>query len=449
MEIKKANSIDEIYNAVLARALTIEEIDKFYCDTDEVRGGISARFQLRKIIERNALSGRDAHVLFVGYRGCGKSTELNHLQKDLQNEFVILNYSVMKELDPQSIQYIELFIVTMERLFQLAANMNLEIEDEFLKKVTSWTQTKEIEDIKDKHFSAEAEIGSKAKVGIPYLQEFFMKLKGAAKASKSFKETIKQTLEPRLSDLIQHCNDLITEVRIQIRRNGYKDLVIFIEDLDKIPLDKAQMLFFNYANQLTQLKATVVYTFPVTLYYNVNFGGIRHYFGDIIELPMVKIMHKDGSEYADGISSLREIVNARINNSLFATDAVLKEFIMSTGGVIRDLFAMLNDAANAASFAGSSSIGEAHFIYANNQLKKEYNNTIADFPDEKGNVKYEASRFYTVMADLVKSPEKQPDNSEIMMLLRQNLCVLSYNGEGWCDVHPIMKAVLKERGYLN
>jgi energy-coupling factor transporter ATP-binding protein EcfA2 len=449
MNIEKANTIDEIYNAVLARPLSIDEMDKFYCETDDVRGGLSARFQLSILIKRHANSGRNAHLLFVGYRGCGKSTELNHLQKDMQNEFMILNYSVMKELDPQSINYIELFIVTMQRLFDLCLKKELQIENSFINQVVSWTETKEINEIKEKHFSGEIEAGINSKFGIPYLQEFFIKLKGAAKASKSFKETIKNTLEPRLSDLIYYCNELISAVRIELVNQGFKDLIIFIEDLDKIPLDKAQMLFFNYANQLTQLNATVIYTFPVTLYYNTNFGAIRSYFSDTIELPMVKIFHKNGDEFIEGINVMKQIVYARVNKVLFVSELLLEQMIKKTGGVIRDLFAMINDSANTALFQGKAFIDEVCYTYAYNQLKKEYNNTIADYVDEKGAIKYKASQYYEVMAHLVNNNEKKPENSELMMHLRQNLCILTYNGEGWCDVHPIMKDILREKGYLH
>lgn len=447
MQIKKANTIDEVYNALLARPLRVEELDEFYCNTDAVRNDVSARFQLKLMLQRNAASGRNAHYLFVGYRGCGKSTELSKLQKELDGEYVILNYSVMQELDPQSIEYIELFIVTMQRLFRLADEHSLGIDDAFIRQIESWTQTREINEIREKHFSAEAEAGIDAKFGIPYLQEFFLKLKGAAKASKSFKETIRDTLEPRLADLIRLCNDLISQVRMALNAIGYKDLVIIIEDLDKIPLPQAEKLFFSYANQLTQLKATVVYTFPVSLYHNNKFGSVRAYFTDVIELPMIKISRIDGSPYQAGIDVLKAIVEARVNPVLFADDRILTRFILTTGGVIRDLFAMLNDAATATLYARKAAIGDEHFTFAYNQLRREYSNTVADYPDDSGSIRYKAQEFYAAMATLIGSSDRKPHNSELMMLLRQNLCVLSYNGEGWCDVHPIMRDVLAEKGY--
>lgn len=449
MGLKKANKIEEIFSAVMTQPISIEDMDQFYCNTDAARNNHSTRNLLARAIRKNAIIGNNAHILFVGYRGCGKSTELNHLQKDLQGEFMVLNYSVMKELDPQSINYIELFIVTMERLFTLAVDNNLAIEPEFLKKIGHWSQSKEITEIKDKHISAELEVGSETNFVIPYFQKLFIKLKGAAKISKSFKETIKENIEPRLSELIDLCNELISEVRMQLVGKGYKDLLIFVEDLDKIPNDRAQAIFYNYASQLTQLKSPVVYTFPVGLYYNTQFGSIRGYFNNIVELPMVKTHHKDGADYPDGIAILEDIIDKRINPTLFATKAIKDKFIMACGGVIRDLFTMINAASDIAESEGSALINEQHFDYAFRLLKNEYDHTIADYHDNSGKILYTAKDLNQKMVDLIKSEDKQPDHSDIMLLLRQNLCVLSYNGEGWCDVHPAMKQVLIDRKYLD
>ncbi len=446
--LKKAEKIEEVYDAIEGgRPLTIEEIDTFYCNTDAVRNDLSARKQLAKIIRRNAQAGRNGHLLFVGARGCGKSTELNHLQKDLQGDIAILNYSVMTELDPQSINYIELFIVTMEKLFSFALKKGLEIDNEFVERVTGWTKTREIEEIKDKHLSAEASAGINSKFGIPFLQEFFLKMKGAAKASKSFKETLKDTIEPRLSNLIEYCNELISEIRIKIQDNGFKDIVIIIEDLDKIPLSKAKTVFFDYANQLVQLKATVIYTFPVTLYYNTNFIATRNYFSEIIELPMIKVFYKDGKDYTAGIDTLKKIVLARMNEDLFSSQELLTRMIRKSGGVIRDLFSMVNDAADAADTREKKAMDEDDFLYAYNQIKKEYSNTVADYIED-GKVKYKATEYYQTLAAIAQSDDKKPDNTEMLMQLRQNLCVLSYNGEGWCDVHPVVKDILADKGYL-
>jgi hypothetical protein len=90
----------------------------------------------------------------------------------------------------------------------------------------------------------EAEAGAEGKIGIPFLQKFFYKFKMSAKSSRSLKETIKVNIEPKLSDLIEHCNLLINEVKNGLKKIEKEDLLIIIEDLDKIPIDRAEDLFF-------------------------------------------------------------------------------------------------------------------------------------------------------------------------------------------------------------
>ena len=122
-KIRKATTIPEIYYAVgKVRPLNVDELDEFYQETNSVRSEISPRNRLSKIIRKNVSAGVNGHFLFVGSKGAGKSTELNHLQKDMEQEIAVINYSVFKELDPQNISYIELFIVTMEKLFNYASD---------------------------------------------------------------------------------------------------------------------------------------------------------------------------------------------------------------------------------------------------------------------------------------------------------------------------------------
>ncbi len=67
------------------------------------------------------------HILFGGYKGCGKSTELNYLEKLLSDDFLVINVSIHEDLDPVNLEYIELFIVAMEQLFRAAVERKLKI----------------------------------------------------------------------------------------------------------------------------------------------------------------------------------------------------------------------------------------------------------------------------------------------------------------------------------
>ena len=46
---------------------------------------------------------------------------------------------------------------------------------------------------------------------------------------------------------------------------------------------------------------------------------------------------------------------------------------------------------------------------------------------------------------VVLSKTKKVDNTLTVLGLRHNLCILGYNDEGWCDVHPVVRTILQER----
>ena len=446
MSLKKAENLSEIYRAFQSYPLRIEEIDDFYQETKVARGE-NPRQRLKRLLENHL--DFDQHILFVGYKGCGKSTELNHLQRDLQNDFLVLNYSVQEELDPVHINYIELFIVAMERLFTIAKDQGLKIRAEYLKSIQHWTQSKEIEEIKEKYnIGIEGEVGAEGNYGIPYFQKFFYKFKASAKSSRSLKETLRQNIEPRLSELITFCNQLITEIRLDLNRIGKKDILMIIEDLDKIPLDRAEHLFFRHGNQLTQLRTNVIYTFPIALYHNIKLNQIKTYFSSVQELPMIKINNPDGTPNAEGVDTMKAIVAARMDQQLMPEESILDQMIHYSGGCLRDLFLLIFEAAESALDHDRASIIGEDFTKAYHKLKKEYDNNIADFIKDD-EVIIPAEDYYKALIELAKNEHKVVNNTQEVMHLRQNLSILGYNGSGWCDVHPIVKDILKDRGHLN
>ncbi len=443
LKLKRATTIDEIYTSFQYRPLEIEELEEFYHETEKVRGGKPARKRIARMLEKEI--GDYQHILLVGYKGAGKSTELNHLQKDIQSEYLVINYSVMDELDPIHLNYIELFIVTLERLFNIAREYKLRISRAYIKNITQWIQSKEIEEIRNKYnIGVEAEAGAEGKIGIPFLQKFFYKFKMSAKSSRSLKETIKVNIEPKLSDLIEHCNLLINEVKNGLKKIEKEDLLIIIEDLDKIPIDRAEDLFFNYANQISQLRCNVVFTFPITSYYNIRFNTIRQYFSNIYELPMIKVKNQDQSLYEKGFNALKEIVEKRMDLALFESPELLEFLIEKSGGCIRDLFRLIAEAAEHTIDYGREIINEVDCHNSLSSLKREYYNTIAD--NYRNGVRIEVETYYKTLVGVAKDSTKRVDNTEEILDLRQNLCILGYNGEGWCDVHPIVKEILIEKG---
>ncbi len=442
--MEKAIQVREIYQAFRATPLSKENLDHFYVDASEARGDAHPRKEMARLLRR---SKEPQHILFMGHKGCGKSTELNHLQADLGTDFLVLNFSVVEELDVTQVSFIELVIVTMERLFDTVMRNGLEpvIPTHYLESLRSWGATKEIEEIKEKYnITVDGSIG--AELSIPFWKAFFVKFKATAKTSGSLKELIRKNIEPRLSDLLQLCNGLIHEIKSNLGEINKKDMLLIIEDLDKMPLDQSQRLFYNHPHQLTQLKTHLIFTFPIAIYYSTQFASIKPYFSIIRELPMIKIAEKNGAPYLPGISTLREIVQSRMDLKLFEENSMLDQIIADSGGCLRDLFLMIYEAAEFALNQDRNILTENDRLRAEQKLKKDYDSSIAEF--REGNIHITVEEFFNTLVELANNPLKKPDNTEVIMYLKQSLCVLSYNGEGWVDLHPLVRKILIERGKL-
>ncbi len=439
--IKRATTVDEIYQALRQKPLQEEELQEFYVDASSTRGK-SHLSRLERRLRKGI--GTNSHILFVGYKGCGKSTELVKLQSIINDDFLVFNYSVYEDLDPSDINYTELVVVTMERLFTFVKNEQIKISDKYLKKISNFLKNEEIQNISHKHFELSSAVGGDTKIGIPFIQEFFFKFSGALKGGKSIKTTITENLEPRWSELIDNCNALIREIKLNLP-NGKKDILIIIEDLDKLSLSVAEELFYTYSSQITEIACNIIYTFPIALYYHISFNIIQKNFTENFELPMIKIADQKGVMFEKGVDKLSEIVEARMDLDLFEDRHDFLNLVMLCGGCLRDLFTLITEAAEFTQDDGRAKISNTDCIKSIKELKKDYKNSIAEYYDEKRKQTISAEQFYEVLKGLANSEIKKLDNTPASMQLKQNLCILGYNGDYWCDVHPIVKEILKER----
>jgi hypothetical protein len=446
MPLKYAEDLEHIYGAFNNHPIAKEDLEAFYQEASTVRGK-NPKSRMARLLRNNP--DRNEHILFAGYKGCGKSTELNYLDKELTDEFLVLNISIHDELDPVNLEYIELFIIMMERLFVAAVEDKLKISTEYLKSVQLWATSTEINRVSEKYnLSGGLDMGGELSTSM--FAKFFGKFRLTAKTSKQFKQVLKTEIEPRLSDLIRHCNDLVAEIQIQLaKKSGKRDLLIILEDLDKIPPDRSYDLFYNYVSQLTQIRTNVIYTFPAALFYsNTRYNQIRSHFTQVYELPMIKVLERNGQVSEEGLQLMQEVIKARMDaERLFADPELLNKMIRYSGGVLRDLFLMIQEAADNALDFGRDTIEEADWQAAFNSLKRDYNSNIADFRD--GDKLYEAETYLDMLTQLAQSEDKLVLNTEEAMHLRSNLCILAYNnGSDWTDVHPIVRALLRDRNLL-
>ena len=435
--------LSSVYERFSLDALSGDELDSYYVDAFEGRGGNPIKSLKRQLLNK---PGGDLQILFSGYRGCGKSTELNKLQREISDDFVVLNFSVLKELDPVNINYVELFVITMEKLFDVVSQYNIRINPQLFKSVSEWSRSAEIEEIRQLTGEASLETGVKAEVSVPLFARFFGKMRAGANASFSTKKRIIESIEPRLSDLVGHCNDLIREVKSKLPDIDKKGLIIIIEDLDKLSIEKAEELFFNHSHILSTLQTHVIFTFPISLRYHHKSRVITGNFDLDFELPMLKVHDKQGNPFK-GREALYHIITCRIGTECFYPPELVYEFIDKSGGCLRDLFRMIRDAADNALNHDKTLITQNDYLKSFYRLRHDYENTIAE-KRVNNEVITSVEEYYKTLIAVALSKTKKIDNTGAALDLRQNLCILGYNDEGWCDLHPVVRSILQERNMI-
>lgn len=417
MPLKIANNIDDTYR-ICDPDLPLKADDKRYVDLTESRG----MKHIAKTITRNIRrSDEHSHVniLFTGHRGSGKTTELFRLKHELEeNKFFAIYMDIEELLDLGSLNYLDVLVAIAKEVQSTLANWGMPISEVLLNDIADWFAEKILEEKKDT--THDLAIESKAKVGgsIPFFAELFTNITANIKAASSRREIVRKNLEREISVFINKLNILIGEARQTVQDNGYKDLVLIVDGIEKMHYELNEdghsshnELFIQHAEQLRSPQCHIVYTVPVSLVYSQNLGAD---FDHVTVLPMVNVND-------NGIQQLHEVIAKRVNiEKVFDDSELVTKLTKTSGGVVRDLMRLVRMSTD----TDDETISEAEVDYAINTLKKEYDRLIRN--DDIQSFK-----------DIVKTKRVQADESAARLL---NLrLVLEYqNGNRWADLHPVI-----------
>jgi hypothetical protein len=174
-----------------------------------------------------------------------------------------------------------------------------------------------------------------------------MQISATIKDSPDARLEVRKLLEPDTNNWLQAANDVIGEAKQRLEKKGYADLVIMVDDLDKMvtrPHPEAgctttEYLFMHRAAQLTAFRSHMIYTMPLELVYSHHEQAIEdRYAGSIPVIPMVKIATPppDSKSYAKGMRAFRQIIAKRLERAgakheeVFSNRAVETELIKLT-----------------------------------------------------------------------------------------------------------------------
>ena len=430
-----AANLKDAYNAVLLDPLPSG--DRRWVDCSPARGG-------NDIVELLALriegSSRSTAQLISGHRGCGKSTELLRLASRLEKEkFLVVYFAADDDIDMGDLVYTDLLLSIIKRLERTLSEKGIQIDERlsrgitmwFAKEVYGWTEETAVE----ANLKTDFELGLNAPSVLPLIAKLLARITGQIKTGQQIRKDIRLSLDPQIFQLIERINEFIQAALPQIKTKGYRDLVLIIDNLDRIVLreldEKTGMtthdaLYLVHAEQLKALDAHMIYTVPISMFYSIKATQLAGAFPNYEILPMIKIAEEDGSPCQEGIELLSRVAEKRIDVGSLFEEGVVEYLAQKSGGMLRDFIRLLGYTVELAQAGGGCiPIGEKVAERAFRRLINEYGRMV---PDE----------HFPLLAKVAKNKQVRNDTAHQAMLY--NLSVLEYmNGDRWCDVHPAVR----------
>lgn len=410
----RAENLVEVYNNFVVEPLrTDEEFRDFYVERPK------GSFTVEEIKDRIENSKRKEKYLFLGFRGSGKSTELNRLMRMIdKSRFIVICYSVKDELDVNDFDFRDFFVSMALKIYDMTGKENimiksdikLDIED-FIMRITR------IE---------EEEVERQKSYGISLSK--FLRLKIGSEAKT--REYIRKELETRISDLIQRLNWLIAEVEDK----SSKKVVVVIDDLDKLTRgEQAEKFFYQNYSLLLLPDCFVVYTFPIPLAFNPYYENVRQAFDGSFILPQPPIVDREEKLIEENFEFYRKIAEKRMNLNLI-DDIAMKEAILSTGK-LSEFILIIREAAIKAYRNGREKITLDEIEAALEKLRRTYDRTLTERHKRRLVEIYEK-----------KDARDRDEKDSISRDLLFSLTAVEYEDEDgrWCDINPILKPLLEK-----
>lgn len=415
-----ATTLDEAYR-VCNPDSPLRADDERYVDLSGIRGTKRIADTVTRRVRRSA-AGEALQLLFTGHRGSGKSTELFRLKATLEDErFFAVYLDVEEVLDLVEISYLDVLLAIAREMEASLREAGMPLPQQLSASISEWFAETIVEGQKTTDLNAGLTTKAQAGSEIPLLAKFLSTFTAEIKTASSRRTTTRQKLERELVVFIDKLNTLIGTARQNVQREGYKDLVLIVDGLEKMHytvntegVSSHAELFVHHAEQLKAPACHIIYTLPVSLAYSANLGND---YDEIIVLPMVKTT-------PEGVDRLLEVISRRVAiDQVFASRELLEQLAKLSGGVIRDLMRLVRMATD----TDEEKIQKDDVDYASQTLIREYDRLLRnhDIDDLKW----------------VKTYQRAQADEAHARLLNLRLILEYQNGERWADLHPALEQI--------
>ena len=423
--MEPAKTILEAYQA--ADPMPLSGGDPYFVNLTKARAS-PATVRLQQMV-RNCAEGHFGAIAFSGHRGSGKSTELRQLQTELSDSCFTLYLDVIDFLDPYDVDYTDVFLLVSRALLDELNKQGVPLSRDLLNAVERWFVDVTEETEESVRLSAGIATQAQAGVEIPFITKLLARLTANIKAGSSTKVATRHQLDRYFSGLLSNANLLLSEAAAALKEAGKaSQILVLIDNLDRMPPERSEELFFAHGSQLQGLNCHAVYTVSLDTFYSTK--HLATVFPNRVMLPNVKLRQgKDDAEPNQaGLQALREIISKRWNlDAVFQSAALADEIIRLSGGSVRQVIRLMREAALSAQARELAQIDGEAIQEAAINLQQDFERALS--PED-----------YPLLA-FTASTHGIEKNAAYLRLL-SNTAILEYNGKDiWHDVNPLVEPI--------
>lgn len=385
--------------------------------------------------------GSESLNFLSGFRGCGKTTELKRLTKQLKSlNYVVLYADALEFLLPSEPLEVSDFLVTLALAFSESADQaigaapgNSLKEGYFTRFVRYLTKTRvQIEGV-----DAGVELTKAAKLNV----------KLALKEDPSFRAELRKKLRHVVGEVRTNVQNLVSDVvkQLEVGREG----VVFILDnfeqfRDQVGetatvVTSISSLLDNHRAYFKLDQVHCIYTIPPWVKFTIPGAGLKN--NHMLYNVKINKYNDDGDGIVDkvGFDKMRNVVFKRLNGPDFVRffgsydTTQLDRLIHNSGGHFSDLINLMQDAIRNTKDLPVTPDGIGRVI-------NEYRARFSGLPSNYAAWLHRIGTHRDTML-MDNTPESV---RQMSLFLDQHYVMIYFNGEEWYDIHPIIRDEVAE-----
>lgn len=354
----------------------------------------------------------------------------------MQQGYFVVFFSIADLVEMSAVDHINILYAIAVQLLSKATERQVPIPPKDKEAILTWLGTTRTE-------TSSRSLSGEAGVGGDLLKLVTAKLK----TESSFREEIKRTYERRISELVEK----VEKIARCIQEAAKKDVLVIIDDLDKLDLKLVEEIYKNNINALFQPQIRVVFTIPIAVIRDIELRTILQTASGspIQQMEVVKFFSKEERHNLQAIPSeskvklFLEVLRKRIPSDLIEPETAHK-LILSSGGVMRELVRIARACCSQCLLLLRREPDRTEVRINDQVLELALQDLRNDFAASLGTSRYQ------ILATTYRNGEPEEVNDPEFLLLLHGLYVLEYrNSDLWYDVHPMLVELLQRRNLLD